>query len=514
MNKLFAIALLFPLCKNISAQNELDALRYSTIGSGGTARSLGMGGAFSAIGADASAAMVNPAGIAVFRRGEFNFGFQFLNTANNSTYINETYKQSRLNFNIPTLNLIVTNIKYDENGKPTKKGLVNFNYGFNVNRLANFNNQVVFDAVNKQSSVADYFASKANDDYAKYQELSPGSLPDLAYLGGAIWDTAGVYTPYYRGLNRDQRDVHQIGNLSQKGGIYEYQATFGVNLAHKVQIGLGLFYSSLRYDEVLSITETDQRQHTGIYTPDMATLDYQYKLYDRGSAFGARFGLIFRPTDQLRLGFSIHTPRTFTIKEEYGYSISVSGDPGSPKSPPSVYTDPLSTYTYKVITPARVNAGIGFVIQKIAIVSADLEFYNYANASLNAKDYAFNTENAAIRKNYSNVINLKLGVEFNVPNPDNKDQSYRYRVGYANMPTPFSTRKAGLDEILKKSSNLICTGFGFRDKDYYLDFSLTFGSASSYYTPYTVSNPAFPYSNITNKQNRTAFSFTVGLNFD
>jgi hypothetical protein len=65
---------LFPLCFgvvfSVSAQNEFDALRYSTIGSGGTARTMGMAGSFSAIGADASAVMTNPAGIAAFRRSE------------------------------------------------------------------------------------------------------------------------------------------------------------------------------------------------------------------------------------------------------------------------------------------------------------------------------------------------------------------------------------------------------------------------------------------------------------
>jgi hypothetical protein len=514
MKKLFLYGSLSFLCLNIYAQNELDALRYCTLGGGGTARSLGMGGAFSAIGADASAAMINPAGIAVFRRGEFNFGFQFVNTSNNSTYIDQSFKQDRLNFNIPSLNLIIANVKYDETGKPAKRGLVNINYGLNINRLANFNNHIVFDAVNQKSSIADFFADRANQDFASKGSFDQGSIPDLAFLSGAIWDTGGVYTPYYRGVNRNERNVEQNGDLSQKGSMYEYQATIGANIGHKIQIGLGLFYSSLRYDEELSITETDNRAHTGMYTPDMATLDYQYKMYDRGNAVGARFGLIVRPTDQLRLGFSIQTPRTFTINEEYGYSIEVTGDPGAPSAPPKAYNDPLSTYTYKVITPARLNAGLGFVIQKIAILSADFEFYDYSQANLNAKDYAFNRENSNIRKNYSNVVNLRLGVEFNVPNPDNKDQSYRYRLGYANSPSPFSAKAAGLDEVLKKAGNLICTGFGFRDKDYYLDFSLTFGSASNYYTPYTVSNSAYPYYSVVNQQNRVAFSFSLGLNFD
>jgi hypothetical protein len=505
------------ICLGISAQNELDALRYSTLGAGGSARTLGMAGSFSTIGADGSAAMINPAGLAVFRRGEFNFGFQFLNTANNSTYINETVKGTNLNFNIPTLNLILTNIRYDENGKPAKKGLVNINYGFNINRLASFNGRMAFDADNNKSSIADFFVEKCNANYDYFNSNSGsfelGSLPDLAYRAGAVWDSGGSIRPYYRGLNQNTRNNHQSGDVTSKGAIYEYQFTAGLNFSHKIQIGLGLFYSSLKYSEVMTLLEEDKSPKS---TPDIASIDYQSKLYDKGNAVGARFGIIARPTDALRLGFSIQTPRTFKVNSEYGYSVQVKDDPGSANTPDAQFNDPLSTYTYKITTPTRLNLGVGFVIQKILILSADLEFYDYSQAVMSSADVtSWNKENSAIRKNYSNVINFRLGAEYNLPNPQNKDQAYRFRVGYANLPSPFSTRAAGLDEILKKANSIISTGFGLRDKDYYMDFSLSMNSSAGYYVPYTTAATSpFPHSSITNKQSRVAFSFTVGLNFD
>jgi long-subunit fatty acid transport protein len=70
------ITLSFGVFTSLFSQSEFDALRYSTLGSGGTARTMGMAGSFSAIGADASAVMTNPAGIATFRRSEFNVGAQ------------------------------------------------------------------------------------------------------------------------------------------------------------------------------------------------------------------------------------------------------------------------------------------------------------------------------------------------------------------------------------------------------------------------------------------------------
>ena len=46
-------------------------MRYSTTNFGGTARSMGVGGAFGALGADFSAAGINPAGIGFNRKREF-----------------------------------------------------------------------------------------------------------------------------------------------------------------------------------------------------------------------------------------------------------------------------------------------------------------------------------------------------------------------------------------------------------------------------------------------------------
>src|SRR4051812_43392595 len=57
----------------VESQNDLDAIRYSRIGVGGSARFTAMGGAFGALGADLSVAAYNPAGLAVYRKGDVQF---------------------------------------------------------------------------------------------------------------------------------------------------------------------------------------------------------------------------------------------------------------------------------------------------------------------------------------------------------------------------------------------------------------------------------------------------------
>ena len=66
------IALSFVLVNTgVFAQGIDDVVRYSQTNTGGTALSLGMGGATGAVGADFSNAASNPAGLGLFRQSEF-----------------------------------------------------------------------------------------------------------------------------------------------------------------------------------------------------------------------------------------------------------------------------------------------------------------------------------------------------------------------------------------------------------------------------------------------------------
>ena len=70
MKRIYVAALLSLSAATLWAQQEMDAYRYSPMDLNGTARSIGMGGAFGALGGDMSAMSHNPAGIAVYRSSE------------------------------------------------------------------------------------------------------------------------------------------------------------------------------------------------------------------------------------------------------------------------------------------------------------------------------------------------------------------------------------------------------------------------------------------------------------
>ena len=57
-------------CTLMIAQTEIDALKYVQTDINGTARYMGMAGAFGALGGDASAIKDNPAGLGIYRKSE------------------------------------------------------------------------------------------------------------------------------------------------------------------------------------------------------------------------------------------------------------------------------------------------------------------------------------------------------------------------------------------------------------------------------------------------------------
>ena len=57
----------------INAQGLSDAVRWSYTNPGGTARTLGVGGSFGAMGGDFSVININPAGLGTYKMSEFTF---------------------------------------------------------------------------------------------------------------------------------------------------------------------------------------------------------------------------------------------------------------------------------------------------------------------------------------------------------------------------------------------------------------------------------------------------------
>ena len=142
---LIALGLSVPFM--VSAQTDIDALRYSQSSLAGTARFVGLGGAFGAVGADFSSLSENPAGIGLYRHSEFTFTPSVYAEQTSSTFLNQTGVDNKFNFNIGNLGLVFSKPLSNDNATDGWKS-ISFAVGYN--RLNNFNTRTSYEGTNKE----------------------------------------------------------------------------------------------------------------------------------------------------------------------------------------------------------------------------------------------------------------------------------------------------------------------------------------------------------------------------
>ena len=181
------LVMILAIFSGAKAQNIDDALRYSQIFYSGSARFMSMGGAFTALGGDLSSISLNPAGTGVFRSSEFSLTPQLYYNSTSSVWNGTKSKDVGSLFNLNQIG-IVSNIISTGN----EKGLVNLNIAYSYNRTNNFTENITISGISNNSSMADYWASRANG-YTK------NDMPDdawAAYQTGLIDSLSGSNTSY------------------------------------------------------------------------------------------------------------------------------------------------------------------------------------------------------------------------------------------------------------------------------------------------------------------------------
>lgn len=504
-NKIYIVVLAFAMPLHLFSQFESDAIRLSMQSLGSTARSYGIGGAFGAVGADPSAAAINPAGLARFRTSKFFLSSSFYNAKNKTTYGNSEFSNSKFNFNLPNFGF-VANIRAEgyEDKKP--EGMVNFVFGFNMNRIANFHKSTTFEGNSKISSITQNWAERATDDGVIAPQFSKYSIHYLAFQTWAIdADSSSSIPAYKSAYGTNAIDVNQSGTVLSSGSINDYNISLAGNYKHVFHGGISIGIRRARYKEEFSFTERDNKNNT---IKDIQSVNFESNLLTRGNGFNAKIGFIATPTEYIRIGYAYHSPTLYNLTDSYFYSIESKYDFGA-KNPfgfnrENTYlrTEP-ATYKYSITTPSRNVFSLALVNKEIGFISIDAETVNYANARMKAKDYAFKDENLSLSRNYNNVVNLRLGAELM------KDE-FRFRAGYARYPSPY---KEGYVPYVKDLVNNIYTlGFGIKLDEYAIDLAYVNSGYADYTVPYQLKNGQ--YFTATNNVRANNFIISATINID
>ncbi len=453
--KTIKIILLFLIISSGAfAQNETDALRYSNLSFGGTARFAGMGGAFGALGADFSTLSFNPAGIGLYKKSEISFTPSFYISNTKSLYQNNESADSKLNLNVNNFGAIFS-IKL---GDESKKGWRNIQFGIGVNRTQNFNNRVLIEGDNHSNSLMTEYIARANGSKPKdLGDFNTGMAYD-AYLLDPIGDSTHYTSPLANG------GAFQRKSIETKGAMNEVVISFGGNYNDRLYIGATLGLTSLKYTENSVYKETDVADTIQNFN----SFSLNDHLETTGSGINLKVGLIFRATDWLRLGAAIHTP-TYFYNMEDSYYTNLKSDVGALGT--YNYESPKGSFIYTMTTPFRAIGSIAFIIGPWGLISADYEYVNYSDASLHSETDEFADVNDNIRNEYKGAGNLRVGTEWSI-------DIFKIRAGFAYYDSPYKT-------TVNDASKMYFTGgFGFRQENFFADLAYVYGKSTDKYYLY------------------------------
>jgi Outer membrane protein transport protein (OMPP1/FadL/TodX) len=490
MKKIFlSSAALLLLISAASPQNVDDALRYSTIFYGGTARFMSMGGAFTALGGDMSTLTQNPAGIGVFRSSEISFSPQLFYNSTSANF-NSNFKDYVYNFNLGQLGIVSHLIS-----SSGSSGLINLNFGYSYNKTNNFNQTARIQGISSQNSLADYWADQSNG--INYHDLTgaAGIAYDAWVIDTITGSGASGYGTVFNNYGDNVNSVYGQTirrRINDQGSMGEHAITIGGNISNKIFFGATLGINTLRY-----IGHYEHLEQAD-YILDSGFKDFTYTDHyeDTGTGLSFKLGTIIRPIESLRIGLAIHTPTKYHINE-YWYTNISSNFTGNVHHESS----DEGRFKYTLTTPFRALVGLAVQIKKTALLSADYEFVDYSSAKFDhwGDNYDYTSTNDEIHNTLKPANNFRLGAEYRL------DKLY-LRGGYGFYGKAFRTGEDNQD----LSYNSFSAGIGYREQNISVDFGYTNISNPQRYILYT-SNEGSAISDL--DIHRNYFSVTVGYKF-
>jgi hypothetical protein len=469
----------------VIAQNEVDALRFSRIQYGGSARYWGLAGAYGAVGADFSSVSTNPAGMGMYKRSEVSFTPSF-NTSKISATYNGTYADdSKSSFNIGSIGAVLV---MDNSNNGASGDWKNFQFGFGYNRLATFNSNYLINGNNPTTSLMVDYVNRSNG-------TAPADLgafdTKLAYDANLIYrpNTAqNIYTADILGVTPFP-GINQTKAVSTNGYLGETVFAGSGNYMDRIYFGASLGVLSLRYEETSNYTENDNSNAIPLLN---SFNKYDYQLI-KGTGYNLKLGVIVRATDWLRLGVALHTPSIFS-KLNIDYNSSISSN-FTDNTLSAVANSPLGNYTFDLTTPMKVIGSAAFIIGKSGLISADYEMVDYSKARL-SPTADFTNENQNIVDKYKATSNFRIGGEY-------RFGQMSFRAGYGFFGSPYKS------SVNDGSGNLASLGFGYRTQDYFIDFAFTSYSMTEDYYLYGID----PSNKAPLKTTNNMLMATFGLKF-
>ena len=445
MKKTLAILLLAAVAFGAKAQGYQDAFRYSQQFPVGTARTVAMGNAFTALGCDLGAMGINPASTALYNCCEFAVtpALTFNSTNSETGYSNPSNQDARgTKFGIPNVSVVFAM----PTGRTDK--LVSWSFGVGLNKVNNFNSHISYAGQDGTSSLLGNIACGLEGIPSSVVNASDGyDAGNLPWQSLLAWDNYLVDVLYedettaeYLGATENLYDdgigvggdLHKSFDRVTSGAIYNVQMNFGFNFSDELYLGANVNVYTVDYGEERLYSEIADK--AGDYTSGFNGMSYGYWQETTGSGINLQLGLIWVPFPAVRFGATYTTPTAYTLSDQWAESMAsdfnANNSFGYESSKKTVYPD--YPYSYQVKSPARFSLGAAFVLGNRGLVSVDYEHVDYSATRIRDEkgyDGTFMSDNAVL-KTFNPCDIVRVGAEFNV------NSALALRAGYNSYMFP------------------------------------------------------------------------------
>lgn len=476
---------------NRDIQMPADLAQLSQTRAFGTARAMGMGGAFVSLGADLTSMTLNPAGLGMYRRNEITLTPLVSLSSASTGGTSEWLDNSRSRFSLANLGVA---LNLYEN---PKRGLVSLTLGIGVNRVADFNTRYSFSSESRYDSgtgqlmptIADIFGQQLGQ-----AGIWPAANGSLGYNADpAFWPAILGYNGYMLNVENNGREdlwvpsyighnasVGHSMDVVHSGSINEFSLSVGGNIDNVVYFGASLGVQSVRrtsrvtYQEEYLYPGSDGVALDRDGRPLEAQLDYaslQQRQTLSGAGVNFKLGVTVRPVAGLRLGAAFHTPTYYSLSqlyrgdiETYGRNNTTHEGQESFDSTPVQRDEGSSSWNFT--SPARLLLGASYTFGRFAIVSVDYEraWYNGMRVK-NLPDVGMSRDfyKADFKRNFCATNTLRAGIEVRpVPfvalraGAGYTGSMFRDREAQINSPAVYETRyfTAGAGVNLSRTTTL------------------------------------------------------------
>lgn len=485
---ILSVVAIVAFTENSFAQYSQDAIRFSGGQTGSTARIKAVGNAGTAIGGDLSGVSGNPAGLGFFTRSELSITPEYNGSQINADYLGTRTYDERNSGNLNHAAFVIYQRLNRPRGADKTQGWLSINFGGGYSRTNNFYENITYGGNNSSNTINDYYAAQANSF-----GIAQGTLAGSAYDHNLIDNYGTVANPDYQ--SNAFPGVNQLSSIQRSGGQSALDFALGANYSNKLYIGLGVSFTDIRYNSLSNFYEDGQ---VSVLEPTVpVTRDYSSNFTQeqitRGSGFGARLGLIYKPVEALRLAATFTSPTFYNIEDTYSEGLATDISNGSK------FEDGPQTYglTYNMRTPLKLAGGAAVFIKSFGFITGDVEYVDYGTAHISSNsDYNANDDNAAIRSLYQSTVNARIGAEARL------SSFFLLRGGYGIQGSP---RKNFGSDIKTVSG-----GVGLRFGAYYLDGTYTHATGNQTVFPYEIGTGS-PGA-LLNRTNNNAY-LTLGYRF-